>query len=94
MSVIHEYIKLAEDIFGPSVSILKCKKVCTKPKLVEDNIKGVPHVILGRYKKVTLGADVMFSNKIRLFVTIYEQIQFGTVEAVTKDKATTIINCL
>ena len=62
---IRENIKADQEIFRPSVSIIKGKTVRNTPKAVEANITGVLHTIFGRYNKFALVTDLMFVNKIR-----------------------------
>jgi arginine deiminase len=51
----------------------------------------IPASIMTHYKKLILGGDIMFVNKIPFFVTISRHIKFGTVEMLRNQKAKTIL---
>ena len=44
--------------------------------------------------KVTLGADIMYVNGIRFFITISRHIQFGTVARIKDAAKETLIDCI
>ena len=70
---------MAEDIYGPSITHLKGKTVCSKIQHVDPvKIKSVPKTILAKYKEVTICCDLMHINGIGSFNTISWHIMFST----------------
>ena len=84
-------ILATEDILGPEVGSLKGKTVRIGAKSVQVDLEQVPVTIMERYRRVTLGADIMFVNKIPFFVTISRAIKFGTLELLKNRKIPTIM---
>ena len=70
----------AEDCFGPSLKALKGKTTRTNTPTTPSRMTAVPLMIHERYRRVTLGMDIMFINKIAFLVTISKDIRFGTIE--------------
>ena len=60
----------AEDIFGPDLGSLKGKTVRAGSERVQVRITDLPITIMGRYREVTLTADIMFVNKLPFFMSI------------------------
>jgi hypothetical protein len=59
-------VDMAEDIFGPSLGIIKGKSIRQKTPVVDDQYVMVPTNLPDKYKFVTLSIDVMFVNKISI----------------------------
>jgi len=47
-----------------------------------------------RHQNVTISADIMFINKVAVFVTISHGIRFGTAEMIQNRKTSTFIECM
>jgi hypothetical protein len=84
-------ILAAEHIFGPDVGALKGKTVHRTPERVNAGMINLPQVIMGRYRDVVLGGDIMFVNKIPFFMTISRNIWFATSESLANQSSETII---
>jgi len=54
----------------------------------------VPVDVMTRYQHVTISADVMFINKVAIFVTISHVIWFGTAEMIQNRKTSTFVECM
>ncbi|VEU38525.1 unnamed protein product [Pseudo-nitzschia multistriata] len=92
--VTRDDINIANDLFGSTVVGLKGKTVRRSEPHVRVNITPLPQGIAAKYRKVTLGADIMYVNSIRFFITISRHIQFGTVAMITNAKASTLQECV
>ena len=57
-----EHIKVAEDIFGKDIHVLKGKTVKKQPYCVERNIIQVPREVMRLHRNGTLGIDLMLIN--------------------------------
>ena len=84
----------AEDIFGPSLQVLKGKTPRQKTTHVHANNINIPPVILLKYKYITLAADIMFVNGLRFFTSKSRGIKFTTIEYVKNAKADTLFNSM
>ena len=58
------------------------------------DLEQVPVTIIEWYRRVTLGADIMFFNKIPFFVTISRAIKFGTLDLLKNRKIPTILEAV
>ena len=56
-------------VWGPSIAMLKGKKVRTTPPVVRLDVIEIPKEIWELHKDVTLAIDIFFVNKIPFFIT-------------------------
>jgi hypothetical protein len=54
----------------------------------------VPAEVMERYRKVTLGGDIMFMNKIPFFVSISCNLKFGMAEMIANRQQKTIFTAV
>jgi hypothetical protein len=54
----------------------------------------VPDAILRTYRRVTMGADVMYVNKIPFLGNSSRHLHFGTAEVLVNLKHSTILNAI
>ena len=87
-------ILVAEDIFGPEVGILKGKTTRRKPDTVRGVVEPIPPSLMGQYRHVMLGADIMHVNGIPFFVTVSNHIKFGTIEPLINRKQEVLVNTM
>ena len=84
-------MKAADKIYGPSMVGLKGKTVRRPGEHVRPDIPSLPPDILSRYRDVSIGADIMYVNSVRFFVTISQHLQFGTIEMINDAKVATLV---
>ena len=89
-----EDVLSAEKIFGPDVGSLKGKTVRRGTEHVEVAPVPVPAELMSQYHNVTVGADIMFVNKLPFFVTISRNIKFGTAVLITDQKHATLVKAV
>ena len=89
-----EGILIAEKIFGPDIGSLKGKTVRRGTDHVEVSATPVPSELMSQYRDVTIGADIMFVNKLPFFVTISRNIKFGTAVLITDQKHETLVKAV
>ena len=82
---------IANKLFGPNIGTLKGKTTRRGPPIVESPIPIDITSILKYYGEVTFCVDLMYMNKVPLFVTLSGNIKFGMVEAVTDQKEATLL---
>jgi hypothetical protein len=76
----------AEQILGPDVGSLKGKTMRRKGEHVAYTSVPVPDTLMLQYRDVTMGADIMFVNKLPFFVTISRNIKFCTAQLIPKSQ--------
>ena len=54
----------------------------------------IPSELMSQYRHVTIGADIMFVNKLPFFVTISRNIKFSTAVLITDQKHETLIKAV
>ena len=84
----------ANKLFGPDVGALKGKTTRRGPPVVDSPVAVDTTSILEHYGEVTLCVDLMYVNKVPLLVTLSRNIKFGTMEAVTDRKETTLLSSI
>ena len=91
LPILREDVRMAEDIYGPSIQHLKVKTVWCKIKHVDPvNIPSVPKTILDNYKEVIIFCDLMYINGIGFLNTISQHIMFATGSMVKIEKLRTL----
>ena len=79
LPTLREDVRMAEDIYGPSMPHRKDKTVLRKIQHVElVKITSVPKTILYEYKEITICCDLMHINGIVLLDTVSRHIMFST----------------
>jgi hypothetical protein len=61
---------------------------------VETALATVPASIMFHYRNLVLGSNIMFVNKIPIFMTISCHIKFGTAELLKNQRNKTILNAI
>jgi hypothetical protein len=89
--VTRDDILAAEHIFGPDVGSSKGKTVHQAPERVNAGMINLPQVIMGPYRDVAIGGDIMFINKIPFFMTISHNIRFENSESLANQTSKTIM---
>ena len=84
----------ANKLFGPDVGALKGKPTWRGPRVVDSPVSVDMTSISEHYGEVTLCVDLMYVNKVPLLVTLSCNIKFGTMEAVTDRKETTLLKSI
>jgi hypothetical protein len=84
-------IVAADDILGSNLGSLKGKTVRRSGTHVRSGQIGIPREIMEKYRDVTIGADIMFVNRIPFLISISRYIKFGTTEVLKNRKNATII---
>ena len=73
-------IKIAEDIYGPSISALKGKTRRQRPDPVINDTIAIPEQLKNLHRDVTIGADIIHINKQPFLATVSHEIEFVTTE--------------
>ena len=92
--VTEEDVKIAEDIFGPSIYGLKGKTVRRTPKQVVVDYVEVPREILQAQKNVCLTGDIFFVQGYPFLTTLSRNIKFNTIHEMNDLSAENIIAIL
>jgi hypothetical protein len=87
-----EDIIAAERIFGQDIGILKGKTVRKGARHVKMSEVTIPSERMSQYNDVVIGADIMFINKLPLFVTVSRSIKFSTAEILLDQKQETLVD--
>jgi len=72
-------IKAAEHLFGKNIGALKGKTPYRHEPHVSGKMDSVPRQVRERFRRVTMGLDIMFVNKVPFLITYSNGIRFGTV---------------
>ena len=93
LPILWEDVRMAEDVYGPSITHLKGKTVRCNIQYVEPvNITSVPKTILNKYKEVAICCDLMHINRIVFLNTISRHIIFATGSMIKNRKVDNISN--
>ena len=93
--ITRKYLRVAEDILGPSIQSLHGKTPRKIPSAVNPpKVSSLPNFIKWKYNIITLCADNMFVNKVQFFITISQHISFGKFEHITNAKTATLVQSL
>jgi hypothetical protein len=76
--VVQDNVKLAEEIFGRDIAILKGKTTRKKPKPVIHDTIAVPKALKSAQEEVTLSIDTFFVNRLPFLHTISDKIHYRT----------------
>jgi hypothetical protein len=89
-------IVAAEDIFGKELGGIQGKTVRRSPRRVdtEATYATLPMTVHERYKAVTIAADLMHVNGVTFFVTISQNIRFGSIEVIPDKKQETLFKSI
>ena len=74
-----EDIKVAEDIFGPDMAVLKGKSTRPRPKAVLQDWGEIPPEISYKHRRVELCIDLMYINRVGLMTSIDRSIHYRAV---------------
>ena len=83
-----EDIKIAEDIYGPSVFAIKGKSVRVPPHRSVSNTIEIPRELIAQHRGVQLCADIVFIEELPFLITLSKNIRFGTITYVHDLEAT------
>jgi len=83
-----------EDLFGPDVGCLKGKTTWQAPHRVPETLVAIPSSVLEQYQEVTLSVDVMFVNRLLIFITMSHHLRFGTAKLVSNQQPSTFTRCM
>jgi hypothetical protein len=78
--IVENDVKLAEQIFGKDIAIIKGKTMCKKPAIVLHDTISIPPELKMAQRDVTLAIDSFYVNKMVFFHTISEAIHYRTTQ--------------
>jgi hypothetical protein len=87
--VVQDDVKLAEEIFGHDIAILKGKTIRKKPKPVIHDTIAVPKALKLAQEEVTLCIDTFFVNRMTFLHTISDRIHYRTSQWVPDRESST-----
>ena len=87
-------IVAAEVILGPEVGSLQGKTACSSSAQVTYLKVNIPPHLYKIYKEVSFSIDIMFINKVALFMTKYRNLRFGSSENITSINHNIILTCI
>jgi hypothetical protein len=87
--VVQDNVKLAEEIFGRDIAILKGKTTRKKPKPVIHDTIPVPKALKSAQEEVTLCIDTFFVNRMPFLHTISDKIHYRTSQWVPDRESST-----
>ena len=73
-------VKTADHIYSHDLGSIKGKTIWLSLELVKIPSSNIPPDLMAKYRHVILAVDVMFVNKISLFIIMSCDIKFNTVE--------------
>ncbi len=83
-------IKIAEDIYGPDISMLKRKTTRTKLLIARKDYMEIPKELREPHKHVELAVDIMYVCGITLLITISRKIKYIMVHQLINRKKDTV----
>jgi hypothetical protein len=87
--VVQDDVKLAEDIFGCDIAILKGKTIRRQHKPVIHDTIAVPKALKSAQEEVTLCINTFFVNRMTFLHTISNKIHYRTSQWVPYCEAST-----
>jgi hypothetical protein len=87
--VVQDNVKLAEEIFGHDIAILKGKAIRKKPKPVIHDTIAVPKALKLAQEDVTLCIDTFFVSRMPFLYTTFDKIHYRTSKWVPDRESST-----
>ena len=87
-------IVAAEVIIGTEVGSLQGDTVCSSSAQMTHLKVNIPPHLYERYKEVSLSIDIMFINKVDLFMTKIRNLRFGSSGHITSRNQKIILTCI
>ena len=84
----------ADNIYGPKIATLKGRTNHSKTESVVDDYITVPREIMKANNNITISGDILFINKIPLFMTISRNIKFTIIECIRNRTLKQLINSM
>ena len=93
--ITREYLRVEEDILGPNIQSLQVKTPRKTPSAVDPpKVSSLPTFIKLKYIMITLCSDIIFVNGVRFFMTVSQDISFGTYDHTINAKTATLVQSL
>ena len=89
-----EDIRIAEQVYGKDISVLKGKSVRTKPNPVVADVVKIPKAMKKELKHVELCVDVMYIQGLTFLTTISKKICYRTIEYVVDRSEDSLMSAL